>query len=114
MVLYTVHILRDHLHAQMAQHTVHMLRDHLHAQMAQHTVHMPRDQLHVQMALCVVHILRDHLHAQMAQHTVHILIKEISSMPEMASNFRPPNFIDLSTEYIKLCYCWQIGYHLGF
>ena len=44
--LYTVHvILRDHLHAEMAQHTVHMLRDHLHAEMAlsSYTVHMLRD-----------------------------------------------------------------------
>ena len=41
--LYTVHImLRDHLHAEMAQHTVHMLRDHLHAEMAlcSYTVHI--------------------------------------------------------------------------
>ena len=42
--LYTVHIiLRDHLHAEMAQHTVHILRDHLHAEMAQHTAHMLRN-----------------------------------------------------------------------
>ena len=39
--LYTVHIiLRDHLHAEMAQHTVHMLRNRLHAQMAHHAVYM--------------------------------------------------------------------------
>ena len=51
MALYTVHILRDHLHAQIAQHTVHILRDHLHAQTALYTVYILKDHLHVQMVL---------------------------------------------------------------
>ena len=55
--LYTVHIiLRDHLHAEMAQHTVHILRDHLHAEMAQHTAHMLRNRLHAQMTHHMVHM----------------------------------------------------------
>ena len=56
---------------QMAQHTVqYMLRDHLHAQMAQHTVYMLRNRLHAQMAQHRVNmLLRDHLHVQMAQHS---------------------------------------------
>ena len=55
--LYTVHIiLRDHLHAEMAQHTVHILRDHLHAEMAQHTAHMLRNRLHAQMTHHAVHM----------------------------------------------------------
>ena len=64
--LYTVHIiLRDHLHAEMAQHTVHILRDHLHAKMAQHTAH----------------ILRNRLHAQMTHHTVHMHAKRSPPCP---------------------------------
>ena len=70
MALYTVHILRYQLHAQMAQHIVHVLRDHLHAQMAPYTVY-----------------IIDHIHVQMAPYTVHILIKEISSMPKMALQY---------------------------
>ena len=55
--LYTVHIiLRDHLHAEMAQRTVHILRDHLHAEMAQHTAHMLRNRLHAQMTHHAVHM----------------------------------------------------------
>ena len=55
--LYTVHIiLRDQLHAKMAQHTVHILRDHLHAEMAQHTAHMLRNRLHAQMTHHAVHM----------------------------------------------------------
>ena len=56
-------------------------------------VHILRDHLHAQTALYRIYILKDHLHVQMAPYTVHILIK-------VASNFRPPNFIDLFTEYI--------------
>ena len=64
--LYTVHIiLRDHLHAEMAQHTVHILRDHLHAEMAQHTAHM----------------LRNRLHAQMTHHTIHMHAKRSPPCP---------------------------------
>ena len=64
--LYTVHIiLRDHLHAEMAQHTVHILRDHLHAEMAQHTAHM----------------LRNRLHAQTTHHAVHMHAKRLPPCP---------------------------------
>ena len=41
--IYTVHMLRDYLHAQMAQHTVHMLRDQLYAQNGpMHSTHTKR------------------------------------------------------------------------
>ena len=79
---YSSYMLRDHFHAQMAQHTVHMLRNRLHAQMAHHVVHMLRNRppcpkwlnTHAKRSPpCPndsTHMLRDHLHAQMAQHTV--------------------------------------------
>ena len=70
--LYTVHIiLRDHLHAEMAQHTVHILRDHLHAEMAQHTAHM----------------LRNRLHAQMTHHAVHMHAKRSPPCPNGCTQY---------------------------
>ena len=40
MAQHTVHILSNHLHAQMALYIVILLKDHLHVQMASYTEHI--------------------------------------------------------------------------